>query len=406
MLYDSPDAGEGELFSSDPLYDMARLCKAFYGDKIERARLVGVTGTNGKTTVSHLLQKIVEGWPLPLQLAAYVVGMAIGVFCLVKFCDIFVDASSAIAKKLKISPLIIGLTIVAMGTSLPELAVSASDSIANIGSGGHANVAIGNVVGSNICNLLLVLGVSVVFTPIAVKKNVRKREFPILLGVTLLTVLFVCAFGLFENGQLSAEFAITRWEGAILAVGIVAYVCYLLYNAKHNPEELDDVGEVNDMAWWKAILLVVVGAAGIILGGQFVVFGAKGLALEGAIALHLDADLAESLVGLTIVAVGTSLPELVTSAVAAKKGENEIALGNVIGSNIFNSLFVLGISSVINPLTTGNQIIVDVVVMLVATVLTFVFALSGKLNRKHGVVLLSCYGAYLLYLVLRTVLGA
>ncbi|MBR2966807.1 MAG: calcium/sodium antiporter [Clostridia bacterium] len=356
--------------------------------------------------MTELLQKFVEGWPLPLQLAAYVVGMAIGVFCLVKFCDIFVDASSAIAKKLKISPLIIGLTIVAMGTSLPELAVSASDSIANIGSGGHANVAIGNVVGSNICNLLLVLGVSVVFTPIAVKKNVTKREFPILLGVTLLTVLFVCAFGLFENGQLSAEFAITRWEGAILAVGIVAYVCYLLYNAKHNPEELDDVGEVNDMAWWKAILLVVVGAAGIILGGQFVVFGAKGLALEGAIALHLDADLAESLVGLTIVAVGTSLPELVTSAVAAKKGENEIALGNVIGSNIFNSLFVLGISSVINPLTTGNQIIVDIVVMLVATVLTFVFALSGKLNRKHGVVLLSCYGAYLLYLVFRTVLGA
>lgn len=325
-----------------------------------------------------------------------------GVFCLVKFCDYFVASSSVIAKKLKISPLIIGLTIVAMGTSLPELAVSVSDSIASISTGGHANVAIGNVVGSNICNLLLVLGFSVVFTPIAVKKSICKKEFPILTGVTVLTVLFVCLFGL---NAVIGDYAITRWEGIILAVLIIAYIAFLVYTAKKHPEEIDDIEEINDMPWWKAIVLVIVGALGIILGGQLVVFGAKGLSLKASIAMGLDENLAESLVGLTIVAVGTSLPELVTSTIAAKKGENEIALGNVIGSNIFNSLFVLGLSATVNPLTTGSQVLVDVIFMLVVTVLVFAFALTGKLNRKHGIVLLCLYVLYLTYLILRTVLG-
>ena len=135
------------------------------------------------------------------------------------------------------------------------------------------------------------------------------------------------------------------------------------------------------------------------------VFGAKGLALEGAAALGLDHDMSEALVGLTIVAVGTSLPELVTSTIAAKKGENELALGNVIGSNIFNLLFVLGIAAVVNPLTTGSQALVDAFVMLAVTVLLFVFSMHGKLTRTHGIILLCCYGAYLTYLILRTVLG-
>ena len=352
--------------------------------------------------MADLLNKWISGWHPGLQIAMFVVGLALGVFCLVKFCDIFVDSSSAIAKKLKISPLIIGLTIVAMGTSLPELAVSVSDSISNIASGGNSNVAIGNVVGSNICNILLVLGFSVVFTPIIVKKSVCKRELPILLGVTALTSIFVCLFGL---TSVTRDFAITRWEGIILTVLIVAYISYLVIMAKRHPEELDEADEVKDMAWWKAILFVVLGAAGIILGGQFVVFGAKGLAMQGAEALNVDHDLAESLVGLTIVAVGTSLPELVTSTIAAKKGQNELALGNVIGSNIFNSLFVLGISSTVNPLTTGSQVLIDVFVMLGVTALLFVFSLSGKLRKAHGWVLLGCYLLYLVYLILRTILG-
>ena len=345
-----------------------------------------------------LLNKWISDWHVGLQIAMFVVGLALGVFCLVKFCNMFVDSSSAIAKKLKISPLIIGLTIVAMGTSLPELAVSVSDSISAIG-GGTAEIAIGNVVGSNICNILLVLGFSVVFTPIVVKKSVCRREIPILLGVTALTTIFVCLFG------VEGYFAITRWEGIILVVLIFAYIGYLVFMAKRHPEQLDEAEDVKDMAWWKAILYVVLGAAGIILGGQFVVFGAKGLALQGATALDVDHDLAESLVGLTIVAVGTSLPELVTSTIAAKKGQNELALGNVIGSNIFNMLFVLGISATVNPLTTGSQVLIDVFVMLGVTALLFVFSLSGKLRKPHGWILLGCYLLYLVYLVLRTLLG-
>ena len=346
------------------------------------------------------LTELISGWHIGLQMAIFVVGLALGTFCLVKFCDFFVDSSSVIAKKLKISPLIIGLTIVAMGTSLPELAVSVSDSISNIG-GGSAELAIGNVIGSNIANILLVLGFSVVFTPIVVKKSVNRREMPILLGVTLITVLFVCLFG-----TQTADFAITRWEGIILVVLIVAYIAYLVIMAKKHPEQLDEAEEIaNDMPWWKAIVLLVVGAAGIILGGQFVVFGAKGIAEKGLVALGANEDLAKSLVGLTIVAVGTSLPELVTSTIAAKKGQNELALGNVIGSNIFNSLFVLGLAGTVNPLTTSSQVIIDAFVMLAITVLLFVFALRGKLGKSHGWVLLGCYVLYLTYLVLRTVLG-
>lgn len=349
----------------------------------------------------ELLNKWTSGWPVGWQIVAFVAGLVVGTVFLVKFCDYFVDAASVIAQKLKISPLIIGLTIVAMGTSLPELAVSVSDSIAAL-DGGHANVAIGNVVGSNICNILLVLGFSVVFTPIVVKKSICRREMPMLTGITALGVVFICLFGL---NSVTGDFAITRAEGIILVALIVAYITYLVINAKRHPEEVDPAQALKDMPWWKAIVLVIVGAAGIIIGGQLVVFGAKGIAIDGAVGLGLDKNLAESLVGLTIVAVGTSLPELVTSTIAAKKGQNEIALGNVIGSNIFNLLFVLGISATVNPLTTGKQVLVDALVMMAVTVLLFVFCLSGKLRKWHGFVLLGCYALYLIYLILRTVLG-
>ncbi len=354
-----------------------------------------------------MLVDLLNGWikdlHIGIQIALFVVGLALGVFCLVKFCDWFVDGAGVIAAKLRVSPLIIGLTVVAMGTSLPELAVSVSDSVTAI-RGGNANVAIGNVVGSDICNILLVLGFSTVFTPIAVKKSVNRREMPILLAVTALTTLFVCLFGLHSAADIG-DLAITRYEGIILTVGIVIYITYLVIMARRHPEQMDEQQAVGDMPWWKAILFVVAGAVGIIVGGQLVVFGAKGLALEGAAALRLDRDMSEALVGLTIVAVGTSLPELVTSTVAARKGQNELALGNVIGSNIFNMLFVLGISATVNPLTTGSQVLVDVFVMLAVTVMLFLFGLSGRLNRTHGAVLLGCYGVYLVYLVLRTVLG-
>lgn len=356
-----------------------------------------------------MILTFVDSWPIYLQSIAFVVGLIVGTICLVKFCDIFVDSASTIAKKLHISELIIGLTVVAIGTSCPELAVSVSDSISSLLENSNANVAIGNVIGSNICNLLLVLGFSAVFTPIVVKKSVCKREYPFLLIISALLVLFVILFG--TGSSITGNYAILRWEAIILVVLMFVYIWFLIHNAKKHPDEQLNTEEEKlaeekekDMKLWKAIILVIVGAAGIVFGGEAVVFGAKGLALQVSDAAHLDHDLAESLVGLTIVAVGTSLPELVTSVVAAKKGQNELALGNVIGSNIFNILFVLGIAGTVNPLTTGSQVIIDAVVMMVATIVVFIFALTGKIKRSGGIALLCIYGAYLAYLIVRTIM--
>lgn len=356
-----------------------------------------------------MILTFVDSWPIYLQSIAFVVGLIVGTICLVKFCDIFVDSASTIAKKLHISELIIGLTVVAIGTSCPELAVSVSDSISSLLENSNANVAIGNVIGSNICNLLLVLGFSAVFTPIVVKKSVCKREYPFLLIISALLVLFVILFG--TGSSITSNYAILRWEAIILVVLMFVYIWFLIHNAKKHPDEQLNTEEEKlteekekDMKLWKAIILVIVGAAGIVFGGEAVVFGAKGLALQVSDAAHLDHDLAESLVGLTIVAVGTSLPELVTSVVAAKKGQNELALGNVIGSNIFNILFVLGIAGTVNPLTTGSQVIIDAVVMMVATIVVFIFALTGKIKRSGGIALLCMYGAYLAYLIVRTIM--
>lgn len=346
-----------------------------------------------------LIPEFYTNWHIAPKLLILVAFMVVGVVFLVKFCDLFVGSASAIAKKLHIAPMIIGLTIVAMGTSCPELAVSVSDSISCLINGGNANVALGNVVGSNICNILLVLGLSIVFTPIIIKKGLLKREFPFLIGVSLLFVIFGIFFGI---GTATGNYAILRWEGIIFIVLMIAYTVYLVVDAIKHPTEDENQEEIKDMKMWKAIIFVIIGAVGIACGGEFVVFGAKGLAMTGADAIGVNHDLAESLVGLTIVAVGTSLPELVTSVVAAKKGENDIALGNVIGSNIFNILFVIGISSTVNPLVSGEQIVVDLIVMMSTTLLLFGFALTKKLNRPMGFLFLALYVGYLTYLILRT----
>lgn len=325
-----------------------------------------------------------------------------GIFFLVKFSDFFVGGSASLAKKLHISPMIIGLTVVAFGTSCPELAVSVSDSISCLINGGNANVAMGNIVGSNTCNLLIVLGFSAVFTPIVIKKSVCKKEYPILIGVSILFAIFTLCFGLNKGG--SSSYAILRWEGIILIVGIILYVVYLIFSNKKNPSEAEGE-EIEEMSLLKSIIFVILGAAGIVAGGEAVVYGAKNIAYGIGSAANLNRDLVEALVGLTIVAVGTSLPELVTSIVAAKKGQNDIALGNVIGSNIFNILFVIGIASAVNPITVGNQIWVDMVVMLIATALVFVFALFGRINKVGGFILLVSYLIYLVYLIIRTLIG-
>ena len=347
-----------------------------------------------------MIPEFYETWHIAPKLIILLVFMVVGVFFLVKFCDLFVGAASSIAKKLKIAPMIIGLTVVAMGTSCPELAVSVSDSISCLINGGYANVALGNVVGSNICNILLVLGLSVIFTPIIIKKSTMKKEMPFLMGVSLLLVIFGIFFGV---GTATGNYAILRWEGIIFVILMIAYLVFLVIDAKRHPVEDENQEEIKDMKLWKAILFVVIGAIGIAAGGEFVVFGAKGLAVTGATAMGINHDLAESLVGLTIVAVGTSLPELVTSTIAAKKGQNDIALGNVIGSNIFNILFVLGIASTVNPLTTGNEIVVDLIVMMSITTLLFALAFTGKLGKKTGILFITIYVLYVTYLILRTV---
>ena len=323
-----------------------------------------------------------------------------GVLLLVKCSDIFVDSASFFAKKLKIPTLVIGLTVVAFGTSMPELAVSASDSVACLVNGGNANIAIGNVVGSNICNILLVLGCSVIISPIILKKDILKFEYPIMLGVSVLAAIFILLF------SLNGTYAILRWEGIILILGIITYVTYLVLKSRKETKPLSkqDEPQIKDMKTWKAILFLLIGLGGIVLGGELVINGAKSVAVGIGDLAGLNHDLVESLVGLTIVAVGTSLPELVTSVVAAKKGENEIAIGNVIGSNIFNILLILGVSSVITPLTIGTQIIVDIAVMLLAVVLAFILSIKGKLNKKDGLIFILCYVAYIAYLILRTVL--
>ena len=323
-----------------------------------------------------------------------------GVLLLVKSSDLFVDSASFFAKKLKIPTLVIGLTVVAFGTSLPELAVSSSDSVACLVNGGNANIAIGNVVGSNICNILLVLGCSVIISPIILKKDILKFEYPIMLGVSVLAAIFILLF------SLNGTYAILRWEGIILILGIITYVTYLVLKSRKETKPLSkqDEPQIKDMKTWKAILFLLIGLGGIVLGGELVINGAKSVAVGIGDLAGLNHDLVESLVGLTIVAVGTSLPELVTSVVAAKKGENEIAIGNVIGSNIFNILLILGVSSVITPLTIGTQIIIDIAVMLLAVVLAFILSIKGKLNKKDGLIFILCYVAYIAYLILRTVL--
>lgn len=331
-----------------------------------------------------------------------IIMIAGGVLLLVKCSDIFVDSASFFARKLKIPPLVIGLTVVAFGTSMPELAVSASDSIACLINGGNANIAIGNVVGSNICNILLVLGCSVAITPIIVKKDIIKTEYPVLIAVSAILSVFILCF------SLGGSFAVLRWEGIILCVLIVAYETYLVLKSKKQakllPTENSSETPIKEMSLWKAILFLILGLAGIVVGGELVVNGAKAIAMGIGDAAGWNHDLVESLVGLTIVAVGTSLPELVTSLVAAKKGENEIALGNVIGSNIFNALFIIGICSVITPLTIGSQIIIDLAVMMFAAILAFVLSINGKLTKKDGWIFIVCYILYVTYLILRTVL--
>ncbi|MBR7164349.1 MAG: calcium/sodium antiporter [Clostridia bacterium] len=313
-----------------------------------------------------------------MDILLQIVLLIIGFVLLIKGADIFVDGASKIAKRLGVPMLVIGLTIVAMGTSLPEAAVSISAALK-----GSADIAVGNVVGSNILNVLLILGISAVITPLAVQKCTVKYEIPITFAVIIIFALL----GLNDG-------VIGIWGGIILWVLFLGYMGYLFWISKtgqvqEEPAPEDDKKE----NVFKLILCIIVGIALIILGSNISVEAAKKIASAFG--------MSERLIGLTIVALGTSLPELVTSVIAAIRKNADIAIGNIIGSNIFNILFVIGTSALITPVVYQSAFIFDTVVCVFSTILLFVLVLNKKrkLNRIGGIIMLLAFAAYLAYLI-------
>lgn len=300
--------------------------------------------------------------------------LIVGFVLLIKGADFFVDGASSIAGKLKVPALIIGLTVVSMGTSMPEAAVSISASLS-----GNNAISLGNVIGSNIFNLLMVVGISSIILPIISDRNVLKRDMPVNIGITVALLVLLL------DGNLG------RVDAIILLVLFVAYMLLLARSAMKSNEE-EETPKI--YSWFKSILLSVLGLAAIIGGGQLVVNNAKTIAL--------NLGMGETLVGLTIVAIGTSLPELVTSIVAAKKHEPGIAMGNAVGSCIFNILFILGITGVIKPITAEATFFIDIAVLIAVSALMLLFAFTKrKISRWEGAVCVLIYVGYTAYIIMR-----
>jgi len=316
--------------------------------------------------------------------------LVIGFVALVKGADFFVSSSSTIARKFRVSPLVIGLTLVAFGTSLPELAVSFAASL-TVDPGQTADIAMGNVIGSNIVNITLILGLTTLARPIKVSETMHKKEFPYLIFSSILILILSVAF--------QSDLMIVWWEGLILLVMFILYVWIMIKTQKRS----DSIQEIQTISTKKSILLLVIGIAMVSLGGYMVTTGAKGLAVDILVnLLSMTETKAVTLVGLSIVAIGTSLPELVTSVVAAKKNENEIAFGNLIGSNIFNVLFILGLSSLVTPLGINPDVIIDTYLMLAITVCAVIFSITKRIvTKQEGFILVLIYILYVIYIVLR-----
>lgn len=305
--------------------------------------------------------------------------LVVGFIILIKGADIFVDGASSLAGNFKISKLVIGLTIVAFGTSAPEFAVS----IKSIFSG-SGDIVLGNVIGSNILNILLIIGVSSMFHFLNVKNNTVRKELPItILITTLLGVL------LSDNLINGGDNAFTRSDGVIVLLFFAVFIYYLISVMRHKTEEPDE----KYMPLFKAICFTIVGILAIIFGSNFVVDSASFLAKEFGVS--------EKMIGLTIIALGTSLPELVTSVTATRKGEYDIAIGNVVGSNIFNIGIVLGIPVTIfggiNNITFNY---IDIIVMIISAILLFIFSANDrKITRKEGLIFLSLFVVYYTYVI-------
>ena len=319
--------------------------------------------------------------------------LIVGFILLIKGADFFVEGSASIAKLLKVPSIVVGLTVVAMGTSLPELSVSVSAAI-----NGSNEIAISNVVGSNIFNLIVVLGVCALFKAVPVDKQVLRKDYPFLIIITAALVIFMAdiikPWADVEEGSAGT---LSRINSIIFLVLFIGYLLFTVRSAlkdrKNNLGADADNGE-KPHSLLISIVFIVCGVIAIKFGGDFVVDSAKYIALR--------IGMTETLVGLTIVALGTSLPELVTSVVAARKGETSLAVGNVIGSNIFNIIFILGISGVIHPIMVETQNLIDAVIVLVISIIVYFFAASKRrIDRKEGIIMLSMYAIYMIYAIIR-----
>lgn len=318
-----------------------------------------------------------------------VVLLVIGFVFLVKGADAFVEGCSSIAKRYHVPSLIIGMTIVAMGTSLPETAVSITASVT-----GNNELAVSNAVGSNIFNLMVVIGVCTLFTSVAVQMTTLKKDFPISVA---------CAVLLLILGTIGMTLG--HIDGIIFIVLFALFIIYMIRSAQTSRSKNEDLNveeaeylleaeEIQEMSVGKSLLYIILGGIAIAFGSDWVV--------DGSCTIAATIGVSQTFIGLTVVAFGTSLPELVTSVVAAKKGEVDMAFGNVIGSNIFNILMVLGIAGAISPVAFLMDNLIDIIVLLVFSILVWIMAWTKKeLSKKEGILMLILYAIYVVYICIR-----
>ena len=301
---------------------------------------------------------------------------------LAKGADLFIDGASNIAKYFRVSPLFIGLTLAAIGTSAPEAAVSIKASIIGVN-----GIALGNVIGSNIANICLAIGIAALIKPLFFEDSTIKKESPFMIFVTVLLFVFMINFSQIQNKLIK----ISRIEGIILLICFLGFVLYLSKMAVKDRKNSTVQNQDKNISIFKNLLITLIGFAGIALGGH--------LAVENAVKIAEIWNVSEKVIGISIVALGTSIPEIVTSIVAVTKGKISIAIGNIVGSNIFNILFVLGIAATISPITLETSIINDMFICLGISVLFFIFSkIRNNINKFHGIIFLTSYILYIIFL--------
>lgn len=315
--------------------------------------------------------------------------LILGFVLLIKGADYFVDGSSSVAKLLKVPTIIIGLTVVAFGTSMPEMSVSVTAALQ-----GNNDLAVSNVLGSNIFNLLVVLGCCALVNPVQAKWSLLKKEFPFSILITAILLVLILNFSATKIFSGDGNFRLGRWGGILLLILFGIFLYATVKEALGSRSLMEEEEEYKVMSPLRSGIYIVGGLAGIILGGELVV--------DSACNIAETFGLSQTFIGLTIVALGTSLPELVTSMVAAGKGENDLAVGNVVGSNIFNILLILGVSAAIKPIELDVTAIYDTVLLIVASIIVYVAAVSDReIKRSEGTIFLLAYLAFFVYILIR-----